>query len=590
MALEDIELYHYETHEKVTVTAKSTGQGTFMARCINPEHEDKIPSMSIDINKGLYHCFGCQIAGVTWKKYLESRGTPAEVKKALQKRENDEAKSAILMAIHTDILNWSGYSPEIKEEVKSRLAFDLCFLPEKEKVASIGALTGAGIFRRSELLDRLKKVTHLLDKKVDKEGEKKEKKAKTKTLIPGLIHLVKEGETVSYLLQNEEGKFYIEEEHIGESGETSRPKQDLPLCHLGKDILEESRDVDYKLLLKEIILFIKDYLELSEEKGYLILALWVLHTYLIEKFDVTPIIYFYGLKETGKTRAGEVLEQLAFKCERLTSPTEATLFRSAEYFKTTLIIDEVKLWGKNGNEEVERLIKSRYKRGLKVSRCDKNKSGEDMIEYFDVFAPLSIATTFDIPLIIQDRSIRFLMQKNANPKVEQAINKELAHKLRNRLTVFRANHFNLKLKETRDVSRRRLNEIMKPLYQILKEIAPDRESEFIQIVKDLEESRKSEEGFTQTALVVEELVKFYNETSRNFIKTQELTERLNAGKSEDERISINKVGWTLRPLGFQKATKDYKVGYLINLEKLNHLIERFNTSRIEPKMQSLFSS
>ena len=588
MSLQDIDLYHYKTKQKITVLARKTGENQFMATCINEAHEDKHPSMSISTDKGLYHCFSCDIKGVTWEKHSESKGSPGEVKKAIKKREDDELKNKLLMGITTDLVNWAGYDSEAKKEAKIRLPFDLCSLPKQEKDKSVRSLIEAGIFRKSELSDLIKKVEEFTGKTEEKR-EKKEKKAITKTLIPGLIHLVKEGEKVSYLLQYE-NKLYIEDTYSGESEVIYQPKQDLPIYHIERDILKESREIDPKDLLKKIISFIKDYLELSEKKGYLILALWTLHTYLIEKFDVTPIIYFYGLKETGKTRAGEVLEQLAFKCERLTSPTEATLFRSAEYFKTTLIIDEVKLWGKNGNEEVERLIKSRYKRGLKVSRCNTNKSGEDMIEYFDVFAPLVLSTTYDIPLIIQDRSIRFLMQKNANASVEGAIDKGLARKLRNKLTVFRANYFSKKLKETGNVSRRRLNEIMKPLYQILKEVDPDREKEFKLIVKDLEKDRQSEEGFTSNALVVEEIVKFYNETGQNFITTQELTKRLNEGKNIDDEVKMAKVGWLLKPFGFQKERRLDKTGYIINIEILNHLIERFNTPHIKPKEQELFSS
>ncbi|GAI36027.1 unnamed protein product, partial [marine sediment metagenome] len=261
--------------------------------------------------------------------------------------------------------------------------------------------------------------------------------------------------------------------------------QDLPICYIKPDILEESRELDYSHLLKDVIRFIKSYLELPEESGYLILALWVFHTYLIEKFNVTPIIYSYGLMETGKTRTCEVMRELAYKCETMTSPTEATLFRSAEYFKNTLVIDEVRLWGKDGNEEVARLIKSRYKRGLKVSRINmgKDKKGEDQVEYFDVFSPLMISTTESIPDIIESRCIRFTMQKNVNPNVERDIDKDLAGDLRNKLTIFRANYMDKELKEVEDISRRRLNEILKPLYQIIMEIDPDRKDDFKLIVK-----------------------------------------------------------------------------------------------------------
>ncbi|GAI52367.1 unnamed protein product, partial [marine sediment metagenome] len=242
--------------------------------------------------------------------------------------------------------------------------------------------------------------------------------------------------------------------------------------------------------------FIRNYLELPNDTDYLLLALWIFHTYLIEKFNETPILYFYGVKETGKTRAGEVLEQLGFRCERLTSPTEATLFRSASYFKTSLIIDEIKLWGLDGNPEVARLIKSRYKRGLMVSRCNLDKRGEDQIEYFDVFSPLVICTTESIPDAIESRCITFLMQKNARAAVEKSIDEDSAKKLRNKLTIFRSIYLQEDLPEIEQIARRRLNEIMSPLYQTLMVIDSERKEAFKMIVEGIETAKEEEEGLS----------------------------------------------------------------------------------------------
>jgi len=505
------------------------------------------------------------------------------------KREGQETK--ILKEIQNAINNWQKWDTVKKAVFVSTIPMEIAFLPVEKQVVVTNELAIAGIFKKGLLRKLVKEKAELLEpiqKPEDKE-EIKQKKVGTKTLIPDLIHLVDDEGTIKYLIQKE-GKLIIEEIYTDKEGYTWKPKQDLPIYYVRPDILEEKRELDYSHLLNDVIRFIKSYLELPEEAGYLILALWVFHTYLIEKFNVTPIIYSYGLMETGKTRTGEILKEIAYKCETMTSPTEATLFRSAEYFKNTLIIDEVKLWGKDGNQEVARLIKSRYKRGLKVSRINLNKKDEEQVEYFDVFSPLLISTTESIPEIIESRCIRFTMQKNADPKVEGTIDRELAGDLRNKLTIFRANLINEELKEVRDISRRRLNEILKPLYQILMEIAPDREDDFKIVVKELEEGRKSEEGYSDNALIVNEIVKFYNEEGKTFITNAELTRRINEDKTKDEEFTINKVGWILRPFGFQKSTKGGKVGYIIKIEILKHLIERYNISPIGIKGRGLFST
>ena len=588
MSEENIDLCHYETQEKVTVLAKRTGkEGEYKASCINPAHPDIHPSMGINTIEGVYHCLVCHIKGVTWERHLREKGKSYKRKGSknyMQERKEQEVKSDILMAIDTDLLNWSGYDSDIKEKCRARMAFDLCFLPESEQNLYIGVLTKADIFKRSELLGRIKNVKSMLGKRKEKE-KKEDKKVRTRTLIPGLIHLIKEGEKVGYLLQNS-GNFYTEESFTGEDGVTYKPKSDLPIHYCGADILEESREVNYSLLLDKIIKFIKSYLELPKgrESNYLILGLWVFHTYIIEKIGATPLIYFYGVYETGKSRAGEVLKELGFRCETITSPTEAVLFRGADFFKSALIVDQVKIWGSEGNKDIATLIKARYKRGLMVPRINLNKSGEDQIEYFDTFGPMVICTDETMPQDIESRCITFQMQKNANPKVEGEIDKELARQLRNQLTVFRANLADKELKKLEPVSRRRLNEILYPLYQILTEIAPERRDEFKLIIKEIEQKKEGEEGLSFEADIVNEIVKYYNETGEGTFLTSELVNRLNEDKREKEQFSDRLISLRTKRLGFEKIRLEGgRMGFKIDLNLLEKIIPQFKAIKIEKK-------
>lgn len=445
---------------------------------------------------------------------------------------------------------------------------ELLGLEEKEDVSDW--IAGGGT--RDKLLEMAKRAPDFKPATKCKSSDKP--KEITKTLIPGLIHLVKEDGEVKYLLKDRE-KLRIQESFVFD-GTICKPKQDLPIKIPHSEIINESMDIDCKELLNDVTSFIKSYLELPDESGYLILALWVFHTYLIEKFNTTPILYFYGVKETGKTRAGEVLAQLAFRCERLTSLTEATLFRSADYFKNSLVIDEIKLWGPEGNQEVARLIKSRYKGGLKVPRVNLNKKGEDQIEYFDVFGPLVICTTESIPDIIESRCITFLMQKNANSEVESLIDEEWASKLRSKLTIFRANRLDKDLAETQQIARRRLNEIMMPLYQTLILIDPERKEEFKMIVEEMEKAREEEEGLSLEAEIVEGIINHQKENQEERFLTTEITERLNRDRTDKEKLSNRLVSMRIKRLGFEKTRlENGKRGFKIKPELLERLALHF---------------
>ncbi|MBA7526146.1 hypothetical protein ES705_18307 [subsurface metagenome] len=508
-------------------------------------------------------------------------------KEMLLRHKAYEEKGNIVKNIIKTLKNWKKLSPKERIAFTEQTPFKISALDKTTQRTIIKELVISGIFKKRELQKEVDLSNTLFER--EEPEEKKEKKTGIRTLIPGLIHLIKENGKVGYLLQREEN-LYIDETFTGEDGITYKPKGDLPIHYCGVDILEESREVDYIFLLKDIIRFIKKYLELPDENNYLILALWIFHTYMIERFDITPLIYFSGVYETGKTRAGEVLGELAYKCERMTSPTEATLFRSADYFKNTLVIDEIRLWGPNGNEEVARLIMSRYKRGLKVSRVNLNKKGEDQIEYFDVFAPLVISTTETIPPAIKSRCINFIMQKNRNPDVEGPIDSKTARDIRNKLTIFRANCLYQEFKEIDPISRRRLNEILMPLYQVLMEVAPDLEDEFRLTVKGLEQDREIEEEFTIEAEIVEAIAEYYNKARETAFSTAEITNQLNRDRSEKDKFSSRFIGRRLVILGFkQKRLKNNKKGFNFELGFLEKLITQYKVKNINPE-QTLFDN
>jgi len=426
---------------------------------------------------------------------------------------------------------------------------------------------------------------------------KKEKKLKivyiTETLVDRLVHLVKsEKGQVLYLLLDEKGKLeivpHIESYDEDEEGNTILirriPKQDLPIKYVDESILKiKQKDLNFKDLFDEIVKFIKSYVELPEEEQYLLLAFWVFHSYLIEKNDTTPILYFYGVKITGKTRAGEVLEEIAYKCERLTTPTEATMFRTAEYFKTALIVDELKLWGKDANEAIATLLKSRYKRGIKVSRCNMLKSGERMIEYFDVFGPTIICSTESVPDTLESRCILFLMQKNINPTVEKKIDKKWAAELRKKLTLFRVKYFDTKLPEAELIARRRLQEILGPLQQVQQLIKPEGITNLKKIARTLEEETKEEEASGEDAEVVENIKYYHRIEEDKYFLTTELTERINEGKTDEEKWKTRKTAFRAKRLGFKRMrTPAGHRGFKTDKELLKKLLERFSIEQKNP--------
>jgi len=200
-----------------------------------------------------------------------------------------------------------------------------------------------------------------------------------------------------------------------------------------------------------------------------------------------------------------------------------------------------------------------------------------MIEYFDVFAPLVICTTEGVTQAIESRCIIFLMHQNTNEEVEELIDEERASDLRKRLTIFRANKLKEQMPISERITRRRLNEILIPLYQVLMITDPERKEEFKTIVEEIEAFKKQEESLGLDAEIIQKISNFYLETQKLEMEMSKLAGMINEERDEREYIKSSTVGiWTKR-LGFKK--KRLPGGgstlLLIRPERLNRLKDQF---------------
>jgi hypothetical protein len=279
-------------------------------------------------------------------------------------------------------------------------------------------------------------------------------------------------------------------------------------------------------------------------------------------------LYFYGTKETGKSRAGELLAELAFRAERSTSPTEAVMFREADYYKTSLIIDEIKLLGQDGNKEVLQLLKSRYKRGIRVSRVNINKNGEDAIEKYDVFGATVLCTTEKVGEIIESRTILFTMTKNSNPAVERAIDPARAAALREQLLLFRFKFLAAAIPTPiKPAARRRLGEILTPLLRILLLCAPentDMMASFNTFISDIEKDREVDKTDTHEYELLQGLAAMLKE-NKTETNAAEITRRLNQKREKDDLLKPRWISDSLKRLSLKpthtRSGNVYKLVY-----------------------------
>ncbi|MBA7480484.1 hypothetical protein ES707_15945 [subsurface metagenome] len=445
----------------------------------------------------------------------------------------------------------------------------------------MGTIVKAGIFRMPELKSRVKKVKHLLEKQKESVKEEKEEKGPIlKTFLPELIHLVDDSGVKKYLFKNADSKLIVEETWTSEGGQVYKPRQDLTIGYASMAVLDMGQDITWSSLLKDIERYIKKHLELPSRIYYLIFGLWIMHTYLIEETDITPYLYYTGLKGTGKSRAGQIANKLAYKCLLETMPTAPVLFRSSELWHNALVIDEAKFWGSDMDRDLARIVMSRYKRGVTVSRVDMNKKGEKTVELFDVFGPLVICTESNIPEPIEDRTIKFQMKMNVSPEVEDDWNLPTEQALIDLLTLFRAKFMGKGLPKHEKIARRRLNEILSPLYKILLLVDKSRTEEFEEFVETVKTSRIADEATSENATIISILIDLYNE-GKDVISTHDIAKIYNQdNENPNFQIGDKSMGWKLKPFNFVKKSlyigSRSKAGWIIDRKTLAELAERFS--------------
>jgi len=176
---------------------------------------------------------------------------------------------------------------------------------------------------------------------------------------------------------------------------------------------------ELKKLHKQIIESLKYYMDLSEE-DYTLIAIWIIGTWFHKEFSTYPYLFFNAMKGSGKSRVLNLITYLSKDGDKLTSLTEAVLFRE----KGTLCIDEFEGIGKKGDENLRELLNTAYKKGGKVKRMKKIKSKEgekQVVEVFEVYRPIVMANIWGIEEVLGDRCIEIILEKSNNPIITKII-------------------------------------------------------------------------------------------------------------------------------------------------------------------------
>lgn len=184
---------------------------------------------------------------------------------------------------------------------------------------------------------------------------------------------------------------------------------------------EPITDIDGAELLSDIERFAGRFLAFSTRHHLTVLCLWIVHTWAVGAFYVTPRLVLDSPEPgSGKTRVLEILALLCRNAKLTLSTTTAALYRrikAAGDAPPTVLQDEADaLFGRTTNpqaEDLRALFNAGYKRGATVDRCEGDSKNMRVVE-FPVFAPLALAgLAGKMPTTILDRAVVMHMRRRA---------------------------------------------------------------------------------------------------------------------------------------------------------------------------------
>ena len=172
---------------------------------------------------------------------------------------------------------------------------------------------------------------------------------------------------------------------------------------------------------------LKNFVVLSDTAADAI-ALWVLHTWIVNRFTISPRLAITSpTKGCGKTTVLRFLNQVVRRPKRAGSISPSALFRVAEQFQPTILLDETEKYIEHGSD-LHALLNEGHAKGGTVLRV----LGEKLeLREFSIFGAVAFARNGSLPDDLEQRSIVIEMQRRRLDEPLSELREDRCESLRN---------------------------------------------------------------------------------------------------------------------------------------------------------------
>jgi hypothetical protein len=409
--------------------------------------------------------------------------------------------------------------------------------------------------------------------KAEKDEDKKETFS---AWFDGLVDLVLDDKGEIAFLVKEDGRLIIKDKHEISDGILIPPPKETIVWKVphGSTVINHYTSDNDGQLFNDLVEYHRNISELPSENCYKYIAAWVMHTYLFENCEYSPINWLYAIPERGKSRTGKGCIFVAWRGILVPTLNEAHIIRLATDHKATIFFDVRDLWKRIERSGTEDIILCRFERGAQVPRVlypDKGAFADT--KYYQIYGPTIIATNEPMDQILQTRAVQMIMPESSR-SFEEDVKPEMGVPYRERLVAFRARWMDSPLPATGKPVKGRLGDILRPVRQIVNIVCQD-ETWFLDFVKHIDANRKSEGLDTQDAIVVSAIIEALPHATHNHLLHVDTLEIINRHRPEQFRMSPQSLGRITARLGFERYSSGDGRGISLDEGLLNRLCTRY---------------
>jgi hypothetical protein len=292
----------------------------------------------------------------------------------------------------------------------------------------------------------------------------------------------------------------------------------------------------------------------------LVLALWVIGTYLYDIFDCYPYICITSpTKRCGKTLLAELIGLISARSKTTVNVSEAALFRMIEMFRPTIIMDEAETLANRKSERAQfllSLLNAGHRKNANVIRC----VGPDHTpREFPVYCPKVLLAIGNLPDTFRDRSVIVAMRRRRNDEqVARYRYREVSQKGSRRAALTRlwadAHRKQIEsgyLNQPLDFLEDREADNWAPLFAIAAVAVPDRANELKQIAMRLGKAKNAlDVDDSDNLRLLSDVRRIFTKNKVNRISTSELLSELQrTDESPWGELTQYKLARTLKPFG-----------------------------------------